>query len=413
MKPWLRSSTHQAWLQAEAERLLGFGLRTGLGAGGAAYLDDDGLPMAGQPVHTWITSRMVHVYALGQLLGIPGARPVAERAFAGLQGRLRDTDSGGWFAAVDDSGPVDDAKVCYAHAFVVLAAGSAVRIGLDGATALLDEATSVFLDRFWDSSAGLCVDTWNADFTALEDYRGINANMHAVEAMLATADVTGDSVWLERAARIGGFVVDQASGNGWRIPEHFDASWNPIPDYNDDQRDDPFKPYGATVGHALEWSRLLLNLEAAAADADLTSVQRAADWSGAAQALFGQAVTDGWAVDGADGFVYTTDWEGSPVVRDRMHWVAAEATAAAAALWARTGDSSYATAYERWWDYTAEELIDRERGSWHHQLDAANRPIATVWPGKPDLYHAFQATLFPRLPLAPTLATALSRGLLT
>ena len=134
---------------------------------------------------------------------------------------------------------------------------------------------------------------------------------------------------------------------------------------------------------------------------------------GAAQALFGQAVADGWAVDGADGFVYTTDWDGSPVVRDRMHWVAAEATAAAAALWARTGDSSYATSYERWWDYTDAHLIDRERGSWHHQLDAANRPIATVWPGKPDLYHAFQATLFPRLPLSPTLATALSRGLLT
>src|SRR4029079_16022382 len=61
MKPWLRSSTHDAWLQAEAERLLGFGLRTGLGAGGAADLDDDGLPMAGQPRLHWITSRIVYV----------------------------------------------------------------------------------------------------------------------------------------------------------------------------------------------------------------------------------------------------------------------------------------------------------------------------------------------------------------
>lgn len=411
MRPWLELPEHQAWLQAEAERLLAFGLRSGLAAGGAAYLDDDGAPTPGQPVHTWITGRMVHVYALGQLLGIPGCRPVAERAFAGLRGRLRDQRAGGWFASVDDDGPVDAAKVCYAHAFVVLAASSAVRAELDGAAELLGDATEVFLNRFWDSSVGLCVDTWDAGFATLDPYRGINANMHAAEAMLAAADVTGEVAWLDRAAEIGAFVLRAAGQNGWRIPEHFDKDWIPLPDFNGDRRDDPFKPYGATVGHALEWSRLLLNLEAAAAD--LPGVRGAADWLGGARALFGQAVADGWSVDGAPGFVYTTDWGGVPVVRDRMHWVAAEATAAAAALWARTGDPTYAAWYERWWDYTADVLIDRRRGSWFHQLDADNRPIATVWPGKPDLYHAFQATLFPRLPLAPTLATALARGLLS
>ena len=59
-------------------------------------------------------------------------------------------------------------------------------------------------------------------------------------------------------------------------------------------------------------------------------------------------------------------------------------------------------------DEIALHLIDAERGSWHHQLDRHNRPIATVWPGKPDLYHAFQATLTPQLPLAPSMATALA-----
>ena len=412
MKPWLELPEHQNWLAVEGELLLAFGLRCGLPAGGAAYLDADGVPTPGEPVHTWITARMVHVYALGQLLGIPGSRPVAEQAFAGLRERLRDAANGGWYASVDDAGPADPAKVCYAHAFVVLASSSAVKAGLAGAQELLDEAVSVFLEHFWDESAGLCVDTWDASFSTLDDYRGINANMHAVEAMLAAADVTGDPVWLERAGRIAAFVVRMAGANQWRIPEHYDATWTPLPDYNDDRRDDPFKPYGATVGHALEWSRLLLNLEAAAAEADLPAVLGAADWSGAAQALFARAVTDGWAVDGADGFVYTTDWEGRPVVRDRMHWVAAEGVAAAAALRARTGDRAYESSYERWWDYIASTLIDRARGSWHHQLDESNRPIATVWPGKPDIYHAFQATLFPRLPLAPTLATALSRGLL-
>ncbi len=35
-----------------------------------------------------------------------------------------------------------------------------------------------------------------------------------------------------------------------------------------------------------------------------------------------------------------------------------------------------------------------------------------TWNGKPDTYHAFQATLIPRLPLTPALAPALRDGLL-
>ncbi len=95
-----------------------------------------------------------------------------------------------------------------------------------------------------------------------------------------------------------------------------------------------------------------------------------------------------------------------------MHWVVAEAIGAAATLWRRTGDERYARLYERYWDYAAVHLIDRECGSWRHQLDGENRPADSTWRGKPDLYHAAQATLIPQLPLAPTMASAIARGLL-
>jgi sulfoquinovose isomerase len=36
-------------------------------------------------------------------------------------------------------------------------------------------------------------------------------------------------------------------------------------------------------------------------------------------------------------------------------------------------------------------------------------PAASTWSGKPDLYHSYQALLFPSLPLSPTAATALAR----
>jgi sulfoquinovose isomerase len=275
---------------------------------------------------------------------------------------------------------------------------------LPGARDLLGEALEVWDLRFFDDMAGMFVDSWNRDFTRLDDYRGVNANMHAVEALLAAADVTGDHELRDRALDIARRVaLEFAEPQAWRIPEHFDSRWRPELEHNRDRPDDQFQPYGATVGHGLEWSRLLLHLEASLADPP--------DWLlSAAEGLFDRAVADGWAVDGADGFIYTTDWNGTPVVRDRMHWVVAEAIAAGAALRARTGDDRYAELVATWWAYAERYLLDRNYGSWHHQLDATNSVIETVWPGKPDLYHAVQATLIPRLPLAPSMATALHQS---
>jgi sulfoquinovose isomerase len=391
-----------AALAAECDRLLDFGQHFPHPLGGAAWLDSRGQPDLSRPVYTYITARMLHVYALGQLLGRPGDADLALQALAGLTGPLRDNANGGWLSSIDADGSSPDEKACYTHAFVVLAASSAAVAGLPGARDLLAEALEVFDQRFSDTDAGMLVDSWNRDFTKLDGYRGVNANMHGVEALLAAADVTGDHAWRERALGITRRVaLEFAQPHSWRIPEHFDLDWRPQLEHNRDRPDDQFQPYGATVGHGLEWSRLLLQLEASLTDPP--------DWLlPAAEGLFDRAVADGWAVDGADGFVYTTDWDGDPVVRDRMHWVLAEAIAAASALRTRTGDDRYAVQAATWWVYAERYLIDRTYGSWHHQLDASNSVIETVWPGKPDLYHAVQATLIPRLPLAPSMATALA-----
>ena len=76
------------------------------------------------------------------------------------------------------------------------------------------------------------------------------------------------------------------------------------------------------------------------------------DWLlGAAQGLFARAVADGWQRTG--GFVYTTDFDGQPVVSDRLHWVVTEAIGAAAALHAVTGDEEYERWYRTCWDFAA------------------------------------------------------------
>lgn len=395
-------------LEDEYQRLLGFGASAMVHpAGGSAWLDDHGRPDRDRGVFTWITCRMVHVHSIAALTGRPGSRELAQRLLDGLAGPLRDTGHDGWFHRLDADGrpDLDAGKSCYDHAFVLLATSSAAVADLDGADALLTAAGDVFLQRFWDDDAGRCRDHFSTDWSELDPYRGLNANMHAVEAMLAVADTTGDDAWRQRATRIAGWVVELAASYDGRLPEHFDSDGTPQLDHNEDQPADPFKPYGATVGHGLEWSRLLLTLEAALPGDDRLLPT--------ARLLFDRAVGDGWEVDGAPGFVYTTDWSGRPVVSDRMHWVVAEALAAAAALHERTGEKVYADRFAQWWQHADDCFIDLGNGSWHHQLDTDNRPAAGVWPGKPDLYHAVQATLLPRLPLSPTLTRAIADGALS
>ncbi|MBA2573445.1 MAG: AGE family epimerase/isomerase [Nocardioidaceae bacterium] len=406
--PWLSTPSHLRWLEAEGDRLLEFSRAARHPAGGFAWLDVAGRPQLDRPVELWITCRMTHVFALGHLMGRPGCGSLADHGVHALQKRFRDPEYSGWYASVDASGPVSRDKTAYEHAFVVLAASSAVAAGVTGASALLDEALDVLLNRFWDDDKGLVVEQWDESFSTLDDYRGVNANMHTVEALLSAADVRGDRSLVDRALTIVTHVVhDFARSNKWRLPEHFDRDWNFLPDYNVDAPAHPFRPFGATIGHWLEWARLTLHLRAALGDDEAPS------WLlDDARNLFDAAVREGWAVDGTEGFVYTVDWEGQPVVRERMHWAAAEATATAAALWSVTGESMYEDWYQRWWDSIATSFLDRELGSWWHELDPQNRPSGVIWNGKPDSYHILQATLIPRLPLSPMLATALRQGML-
>jgi sulfoquinovose isomerase len=311
MTAWTDRPSHQAWLRTESLRLLDFGRGVVPTTRGAGWLDDDGVIDPARGIFTWITGRTAHVYALGHLLGVPGAGPVATRAIAALRTSLHDDEFGGWYASLAPDGTPDTTKSAYAHAFVVLAASTAVVAKIDGGRELLDDALAVLDERFWEPGAGLSTDEWDRTWTTLDPYRGVNANMHTVEAMLGAGDATGDVRWYERAASIADHVVTWASANHWRIPEHFDADWVPQLELNADKPGDPFKPYGATIGHGLEWSRLLLQVDAALPGRSPGTLIPAA------RALYDGAVRDGWAVDGAPGFVYTTDWTGAPVVRTR------------------------------------------------------------------------------------------------
>jgi len=236
------------------------------------------------------------------------------------------------------------------------------------------------------------------------DYRGQNANMHMAEAFLAAADATGDEAYAGRAVRIAGRIIGEfAAAGNWRVPEHYDSAWRPVPEFNAEQpMQDLFRPYGTTPGHSVEWARLLLQMRDRAGSAG--------DWMHeAAVNLFDRTVADAWD-EQRTGFAYTLGTDGSPFVPDRYHWVIAEAIGAAAYLHAVTGEKSYDRWYQRFWDHAELYVLDHRLGSWRHELTPQNAPGNTAWQGKPDLYHALQATLFGRIAPAPGLGSALMDG---
>ncbi|MBE5846443.1 MAG: AGE family epimerase/isomerase [Lachnospiraceae bacterium] len=386
------TNENKEFLKTLRNDLLSFGHRFPSENGSAYYLGDDGSPWMDRPRETWITCRMAHVYSMGEILGHKGSKQLAEDAIRGLLGELHDEQNGGWYAGVTKDGdPLPD-KMCYAHAFVILAASSASLIHVGGADELLKQAIEVYDRYFWDEREGMAADTWNTEFTVLSDYRGINSNMHSVEAHLAAADVLKDERYRIRAGRIIDHVIKWAGENKWRIPEHFSKDWKPDLMLNRERPADPFKPFGATPGHGIEWARLIVQY-ALSAHRDQKKIRE--EYIEAASNLYDRAIRDGWFADGEPGICYTTDWEGKPVVHDRMHWTLAEAINSSAVLYRILGTERYAKDYAMFMQYLDEKVLDHEKGSWFHQLDQNNRLTGTVWPGKSDLYHAFQATLIP------------------
>ncbi|MDR1431155.1 MAG: AGE family epimerase/isomerase [Propionibacteriaceae bacterium] len=405
---WLQVPGHLDWLRGEQRRLVSLhhreALRPDQGVGFAPIgLDGHGDPDGNRELY--LHARMVHCFAIEHMLGLPGADQVAARGIEALLRFFLDPSQGGFRSQLAPDGRVlDETKPAYGNAFALLAGSSALIAGLPLASELFDAANSALDDHFWQAGEGASVDSMTADWQIAEPgYRGQNANMHLTEAYLAAFDATGDPVPLGRARSIATKLIwRNARSAGWRVVEHFDADWRPLPDYNADNPGDQFRPYGATPGHALEWARLLLQL--AAADSTL-------DWAlEAAEALFNTAVSDGWEAK-RPGLPYTTDFTGKVVNESRMHWAVAEAVGAAVYLARTTEKAQYEDWYREFWSYIRNFVMDLDGGSWWHELDAEGRPSFQTWAAKPDLYHAYQAMLFPRCDIRLGLALAASRGL--
>lgn len=368
--------------------------------GGFGFLDRFGAVEKSRPPACFVTARMTYCFSIASLAAMPDVDCYATHGVASLSGTFQDETFGGYVNSLDGT-PSSKRKRAYDTCFVALAAATAATAGIPGADALTADVTDVLQTKFWSDEAGALFESWNLDFTEPELYWGANANMHGLEAMLALYGYTRNTEWRDLGLRIADtFINIRARSSKWWLNEHYGPDWTPLPEFNADNPRHEFHPYGMTPGHLFEWSRLLLQLES-------TFEQPPAWLREAAAGLYETAVKHGWAADGEAGFVYTVDWNGRPVIRDRPHWVTAEAISAAA-TWSRlTGRPRYANHLQEWTSFARLHFIDTEHGNWHPLLDPTNRPSYTIWSGKPDIYHALQAILLPHLPVAESTARAI------
>jgi len=338
------------------------------------YFRDDGSIYDTRHRHLVSSTRFVFTYAMAwRRFQDPDYRAGLEHALRFLRAAHR-APAGEGYAWMLDGGAVEDGtQHAYGQAFVLLAHAHAALAGVEEARPWIAETFDLMERRFWIALDGLYADEASQDWRVLSGYRGQNANMHAVEALLAAHQATGEVRYLERAYTVTFNITQrQAQRCGGLIWEHYNAEWQPDWNFNIDDPDNLFRPWGYQPGHFTEWAKLLVQLEARAAGVlahDLSWLLPTAE------RLFGVALEKGWDAE-YGGLCYSLAPDLTVCDWHKYFWVQAESAAAAALLAQRTGKAAYWDWYQRLWAYSWTHFVDHEHGAWFRILDRENRRLS-------------------------------------
>ncbi|WP_418286412.1 AGE family epimerase/isomerase [Halorubrum sp. DTA46] len=351
--------------------------------------------------HLVATCRSIANFAVGALADGPDwCRDAAEHGLRFLREAHR-ADGGGYHLVVDAEGdPVDRTRSAYGHAFVLLAFARAADAGLDGAAADLEATHQLIGERFRDDH-GLLRSDCDPDWTEREPYRGQNANMHACEAYLAAYEATERSEYLDRARHVAETItVELAAETDGLLWEHYTDAWDHDFAYNGDEPRHQFRPPGYQPGHHAEWAKFLALLDRYEAAPPVSEKrggrEKGGGWYERGAELFDAAVEHGWT---ENGFVYTHEAGGSPIVGDRYGWALAEAIGASAALAERAaarGDDGDAERLDGWNRRLAvcTDLYRGPAGVWYEKRlapEAGGGLVAPDPPGVEPDYHPLGA----------------------
>lgn len=375
------------YLESHISEIIGFYHPTCMDTKVGGYINqmlDDGTVFDRTTKHLVGTCRFIYNFSLASIVSARADyKEAAAHGLSFLMEYHRQADGG--YAWILDGQTVSDGTYhCYGHAFVLLAAAGAKKASVAGADKALDDIWRLLEARFWDAEAQLYVDEIKeGDWSAIDAYRGQNANMHMCEAMLVGFEATGDTRYLDRAELLAKRIcVDLAAPADGLVWEHYKADWSHDWDYNKDDPKNLFRPYGYLPGHFVEWSKLLLILNR----------HRPANWLiPKAEFLFNTALDAAWVPE-TGAINYTFAPGGSILDTDQYYWVFSETIGAAALLALSTGKDEYWTWYDRAWFYADANFVDHEYGGWYRVLDDTGQRYSTEKsPASKTDYHPMAA----------------------
>ncbi|WP_429498392.1 AGE family epimerase/isomerase [Robbsia andropogonis] len=391
------------FLRAHIRDTLGFYAPHGYDASGGFHhaFRDDRTVFDAETRHLVSSCRFVFNYATAyRAFGDKADQARALHAMRFVRDVHRDPVRGGydwtmkWRPGTSGAQPmkteVDATRHAYGHAFVLLAYAHASLAGIQEATPLIAETYALVNTHFWDSTHQLYADEADGDWH-LQPYRGQNANMHMTEALMAAYDATKERHYLIRALLLAeNICIRQAALTNDLIWEHFDSDWHVDWEYNKNDPANLFRPWGFQLGHQVEWTKILLQLERRVnAIPELTPQTM---WMlPRARELYDAAMVPGWDTQHG-GILFGMAPDGTICDNDKYFWVQAEAFAAAARLARRTGEQRYWEDYDRLWAYCWEHFIDHTYGAWYRILRRDNTKYSDEKspPGKTD-YHTMGA----------------------
>ncbi len=376
---WLRPSH----LLTQIDGVLGFYHRHAIRDTGGFYqqLNVQGEPGQDDVHHLVSSARIVVNFARGMLLfNKPEYAATVRHGLDFIAQHHRWPDGQGYHWLLQDGKAQDSDQYCYGYGFLMLAYANALQAGISAAGPLLEQ-TFVLMNRyFWQPQYGLYADQLSVDLQTLHGYRGQNANMHACEAMLAAYEATGDNKYLQRAQLLAhNIVVRNTQTTKGLLWEHYTDKWQIDWDYNKDDPQNLYKPWGYQAGHFTEWTKLLLILYRHSPQPWL--LQRA-------QELMDSALKHSWD-NHHNGLLYGFDPDGQVCDEHKYFWVQAETLAAMAWLMKYLDNQAYQAPFAELANYIEAHFVVPNEHIWYRLLNRQNQAV-DQWialPGAKCDYH--------------------------
>jgi len=313
---------------------------------------------------------------------------MAKRALDWVINRFWDTQHGGAFWHLDDTGRVrDDSKKTYGQAFYIYALAE-YHLAFAHSSALA-RACEMFelLDRHaHDPKDGGYFEAYHRDWTVagpewgvggtgLSAKKSMNTSLHLLEAFTNLYRAWKDPRLAERLRElIRAFEKHILDTRTQHFHHFFDQNWKVLSD-------------NYTFGHDIEGSWLLC--EAAEVVADAALLRRIKK---RALSMAKTALKEGLA---ADGGLHHEGRGGKIVDRGREWWPQAEAVVGFVNAYQINGEQKYLEAARSVWDFIERKIVDRKHGDWFWRIDEhgkpdAKRPKVSEWKGP---YHSGRACL--------------------